>query len=232
MTADQDPFQADGWDWAAIGVTASQLSLAAYIALFGPRDPVALHFDLMGRVDGWGSRFVVCGILMAMAGLTLVTALAARRPGQSCGISPARSRSQNIPRFILLVVMLPLTLLMSALGMGQMRGGGDPTLNVHIILAVVWIIITALGAVLGKLAPNRLAGVRTYWSLRSPLAWEKSNRLLGRIYLAGGLFGLLTSTFLQPPVALTLLMAVGIGGGFLATFESWRVWRSDPERKP
>lgn len=102
-----------------------------------------------------------------------------------------------------------------------------PTLIIMLFAAV----IALKGALLGKLKPGGVLGLRVRWTCRSRLAWEKAHRLMGRILFIGGLLGLAAAPFAPPLAAFVWIfgvIAVGIAAG---TIESWRVWRNDPERR-
>jgi len=125
-----------------------------------------------------------------------------------------------------------VTGLLASLAFANGTGFGQQRLP----LTIAWLMFVVVGALVGKAAPNAFIGVRVYWTLRSRLAWDKANRLLGRIFFFGGLIGLLAMPFIDLDHDFVLVMAwlliVVVGGGVLAIIESWRVWRTDPERIP
>lgn len=227
--ASNERFQLGGWDAVALGLASGQTALAAYVALYGPAGRVPLHFGLDGAADRWGSRFEIVATLAVMAAISLALGLTLRHLALRDGSNAGR-RNRGVTGWITLLVMVPVTLLLAALGLGRLGEGHDHVTALRLVMAAVWLVIALVGALLGKLSPNRLAGVRTYWTHHSRLAWDKANRLLGRIFLAGGVAGLITVGFTEPHQNAALLMTVTLGGALIATFESWRVWRRDPER--
>lgn len=103
---------------------------------------------------------------------------------------------------------------------------GLPTLIAMLASAV----IALKGAVLGKLKPNGVIGLRLPWTCRSRLAWEMAHRLMGRILFFGGSIALVAAPFV-PGVATLLAIGVLILTGVMAgAIKSWRVWQTDPER--
>ena len=86
------------------------------------------------------------------------------------------------------------------------------------------------GALLGKTSPNALVGVRTPWTFSSPLAWEKANRLAGRLFFWGGVAGGLAMPFAPQPAGFKAVTLGALAVAAVAVFESWRVWRGDPDR--
>jgi uncharacterized membrane protein len=97
--------------------------------------------------------------------------------------------------------------------------------------AFLCLILAIAGAVLGKVPPNALVGVRTPWSLTSRLAWDRSNRLAGRLFFWGGLIGLPITLLLPSAIAMASVTTAVLLIGVYVVFESWRVWKSDPDRR-
>jgi len=219
-------------DLATLALVAVQAAMAVYIYLRGPAGPIAVHFDLQGHPNGWADRHAVAVGLEVLAAATAAINLmlriwAGRRPG----FAEAKRTLALTQAVVLATTTLVTTLLVSlALANGQ----GISLLRLP--LSFVWLIFIVLGAFVGKTAPNPFVGVRVYWTLHSRLAWDKANRLAGRIFFFGGLIGLLAMPFVDLSQGVTVVLAglivLVIGGAALAIFESWRVWRVDPERIP
>jgi uncharacterized membrane protein len=208
---------------------AAGLGLAAWIWRFGPTGPIPMHFDLYGRVDRWGGRteaaLMLGGLTVVMAVCYLmITAMASRLPPDA-----GSGRGLRTGRVIILAVGALIGLLMTytTLGLGQSPGHAMPARALPLILSLIFLVV---GAPLGKTSPNPFVGVRTYWSMKSRLAWDKSNRLAGRLFFWIGLAGL-GGAVIAPPaeVSVALILAL-IAAAALSIFESWRVWRADPDR--
>ncbi|MCE3290126.1 MAG: hypothetical protein K0R83_2138 [Caulobacter sp.] len=221
-------FKPTRMETAAGVVVLAQLALAAYTAKFGIAGPVPMHFDLAGNVDRWGDRNEAAGAILIIAAVTAACAgfmaFSLRRDGPDA----ARRRGLTLGMGITLAVtgavaLLPFVLATPVFSPDQAGKLGG---------AFLCLILTIAGALLGKVPPNALIGVRTPWSLTSRLAWDRSNRLAGRLFFWGGLIGLPITLLLPPQVAMggvttaVLLIAVYV------VFESWRVWRTDPDRRP
>lgn len=104
---------------------------------------------------------------------------------------------------------------------------GTPTLMAMLLTTV----IALKGAMLGKLKPGGVLGLRLPWTCRSRLAWEKAHRLMGRILFFGGLIALVASPFVHYAATFVAIGGIVIVGVTAAAIESWRVWRNDPERE-
>jgi uncharacterized membrane protein len=217
-------------DIAAVALAVALLGSAWWIWRYGPTGPLPMHFDLHGRVDRWGDRNEAAAVIavLAVAGSGLYALIPAFARGAT--LTPATRRSLVLGQAIVLTVMAFVAVLMTSIGVGLIRPGEDMTGFLRASVAMLGGVLAVTGAVLGKTSPNPVVGVRVYWTLTSRAAWEKSNRLLGRILFWGGLLALVASPFAPPLVILAIVLASGVGGGLISTFEAWRVWRSDPDR--
>jgi uncharacterized membrane protein len=212
--------------WAAF-VFVAGLVFAGFIWRYGPPGLLAIHFDFHGRPDRWGDRTFIA---MVQAGLTALLAVCYAMMGlltRGKDADDRGRRGQGVAKLLLLC----MTVLFSALnGVMAFGAAASPELERRILPAMLALIFLVVGALLGRAGPNPFVGMRTYWSLRSRLAWDKSNRLAGRLFFWIGLAGLLASPFLAPEVVTPALIVGILGSVVAAVFESWRVWRTDPER--
>ena len=98
------------------------------------------------------------------------------------------------------------------------------------VCALLWLVLTIKGALVGKLKPNRVIGLRVPWTLESRLAWDKAHRTLGRALFWIGLAGLASSLSISPILSMPLIFAAVVSALTLALIEARSAWRSDPER--
>ena len=113
---------------------------------------------------------------------------------------------------------------------GGLQPGESQAPMARVMMGGLSLVFVFIGALLGKTAPNAFVGLRTYWSLTSRLSWDKSNRLAGRLLFWIGLLGLAATPFIAPEIGMPLLMSAVILAAFVSIYESWRVWRLDPDR--
>lgn len=201
----------------------AQALLAGLVAQFGAKGPVPMHFDLAGQVDRWGDRREAALMILGLAALSLVGSVLIRRDPRLSPTQAQRARS------VLLAVTGLVSLLAAAQGFGLVHGGLETS---QLVMGLLWLILLVVGAMMGKIPPNAVVGVRTPWTRASRLAWDKSNRLAGRLFFWTGLMGAACAPFTPQPEGLraTTLAILVIAG--LCVFESWRVWRRDPDRRP
>lgn len=209
-------------------VFAAMAGLGLLVALQGPTYPLPVHFNLAGAADRWGDRVEVGLTLAALAAVGLALALgmgwaaARQEPGSS------RRRSLGAAQAIILLSFTALTgliLFLSLSGQGVEAPRGA-------MMAGLGLLFAAIGALLGRVGPNPFVGVRTPWTYKSRRAWDRSNRLAGRLFFFGGLAAMLAAPVSPQPWGLgALIVGVLVAAGW-SVLESWRVWRVDPDRQP
>jgi uncharacterized membrane protein len=52
------------------------------------------------------------------------------------------------------------------------------------IKAVLGVLFTVLGALMGKIRPNWFIGVRTPWTMTSKTSWVRTHRTAGYVFVA------------------------------------------------
>ena len=218
-------------DLATIVTVAGILASAAMVWRAGPEGPLPMHFNASGQVDRWGDRSEMAIVIATMgvvaSAISIFCAVMERQVRD-----PAAERfTYRLGRIVGLAAPALVALLMTAMTFGKLGGGsaGDgPFLRV--MMGGIALLLLGMGAFLGRAKPNPVVGVRTYWSLRSRLAWDKSNRLAGRLFSLIGVVGLLATPFAPLPWGFHSMMIAVIVAGLASGVESWRVWRTDPER--
>lgn len=215
-------------DLATGAFVAVVILIAVAIQIAGPAEPIPMHFNAEGQADRYGDRSELVNILLLMAAMAAALSLPmgwyARRTDD-----PARARGLAMGQLVTLITISATTAFMLTLILGTAYGGFEP--GPGWIMAGVGALLAATGALLGRVAPNPIVGVRTPWSYKSRLAWERSNRLAGRLLFWIGLVAMIASPFAPQPFGVLAL----IGSVFIAVLwsavESWRVWRDDPDRQ-
>ncbi len=216
--------RASGVDAASWILTLGQFGLAGAIAFFGPNHPVPLHFNIDGEVDRWGSRaepaLVVLFLAVISVAIMTTRGVAGRNRYAEVG------RGMAMVQFGVLLVLSMVALLEASLTLGLIDHPGP-----RFGMATIGVILAFVGALLGKTTPNALIGVRTPWTFGSRLAWDKANRLAGRLFFWGGLTALIAAPFAPQPLGFQVLHISVLASAVLVVFESWRVWFIDPDRR-
>jgi uncharacterized membrane protein len=215
-------------DTATVLVATVILAAAIWIALKGPAGPLAMHFDIQGRPNRWGDRHELAGTLALMSGLLGATAGGMSWFAVRAG-DPARRRSLRVGQLVSVLSIAVVSAILAGTILGSPQDGAATT---GWATAGLGLLLLVIGAFLGRVGPNPVIGVRTPWNFKSRLAWDRSNRLAGRLFFWLGLVGILVGPFAPPAVGMTGLVVAILVAAAWSAFESWRVWRTDPDRQP
>ncbi|GAA0656015.1 SdpI family protein [Brevundimonas lenta] len=213
-------------DIATIAVGLMVVAAGVAVIVAGPIELMPVHYGLDGQADRWGGRAEVGGLI---TGLGVLITLVAGGIGLAAGQTEDPSRRRGLR-------MAQLVALMALLGVVLFAGGaslsGATSIAGGLPMAGLSVVLLASGAFLGRVAPNPFVGVRTPWAYKSRLAWDRSNRLAGRLMFVLGLFGLAASAVAPQPAGIIALCVGLLIAVLWAAVESWRVWRTDPDRQP
>jgi len=217
-------------DYLTVAIFGVQAAFALYIAFNGPTTPMPMHWNANWQVDRWGDRVEFATFF---GGLTLIGFIAAAGLGLAALRAEAqgdasRRRSMRIGQGLTLFTVAAIGLTIAWASLGHATVDSGPA----VMTGGLSLILLVTGAFIGRVAPNPLIGVRTPWNYKSRLAWDRSNRLAGRLFCLVGLGGLIAAPFAPQPYGVTALTVAVVVVTALSVFESWRVWRADPDRQP
>lgn len=183
-------------------------------------EPMAIHWNLQGAVDGWGSRAVGLGLPPLLSAALYGVLWWVPRLGENHALF---ERAYDVLRTAILAFLLGVQGIVVATALG---------FSLDVLAAVGGLcgaLFVVVGNTLGKLRPNAYAGVRTPWTLTSKLSWTKTHRLAGFLFIGTGLLTLGVAP-LSGPMAIGALLVGTLGSTVVSAAYSWRVWRQDPER--
>ena len=191
------------------------LPLPVGAALY-PRLPeiMVTHWDFSGNANGWSSRAAtVFGLPLFILALHLV-----------CFYAESRETKKNrnpVLRTVLLWFCPAVSLLGGAVTLGTGLG-----YEMHISTVVpvfVGLLFLILGNYLPKIRQNRTMGIKLPWTLQSGENWNRTHRLAGFLWVAGGLLLILLtllglgSTWVYAAVTAAMVLIPG--------FYSWELHR-------
>ena len=136
------------------------------------------HWNMAGEVDGWSSKsFAVFGMPLILLGAQWLAVLA----------TSADPKNQNHSKKILQLVfwIIPvMSLVVSALTYSEALG---THLQVEeIVWGLVGLLFIVIGNYLPKCRQNYTIGIKIPWTLSSEENWNRTHRLAGWLWVAGG----------------------------------------------
>jgi uncharacterized membrane protein len=205
----------------------TELAVAAWGLLqVGPSASVPIHWNVNGDPDGWAPAWLAFSLGPAIT--LLVVGLMALVPR----IEPRRAnlrRSANAYRTVAVALVLFLVVV-QVVTVAQGVGYAVP---VGLVISFgIGLLFVVIGNVLGTVRSNFMFGVRTPWTLSSDRSWDRTHRLVGRLFVVTGVVVAISSLAGQLALTLGLLLvmiSVTLVGG---TWYSYREWQADPDRRP
>ncbi len=169
-------------------------------------EPSPVHWDLQGKVDGWGPRWQVAWLLPPLA--LAVVVLMAFLPW----LGPFRRNMESfqVTYGRILVLVMGIFLAMHTIFLLNAAGFAVPVGRAMAV--VVGILLAILGNWMGKLRRNFYVGIRTPWTIANEEVWERTHRVSGPLFVLHGivtaLFGIFGSNVLCFVVLLGGLIAI------------------------
>jgi len=210
----------------SLGLLAFMLLLSIYgWSQLSPDSQIPIHWGPDGKADGFGGRNMLFLMPAIMAGLVgLFWVLPYIEPRKANLLRSSKAYKAVWGGMMLFEAGLHVVMVAAALGreisMDRYMGVG---------LGILFIII---GNFMGKVRSNHVFGVRTPWTLSSELAWNKTNRSTGVIFLIYGLVFLIAVPLgWSNLLALSMLVITPLIVVY-AFVHSYLIWRKDPDKQP
>ena len=165
-------------------------------------DQIVTHWGADGVANGWSSKeFAVFGTPCMLTVIQIIMLFIVLN-------DPKRKNIHYKPMGIVFWIVPVISLAVSGVVYAAALG-----FEVN-VLAVVYVLVGVLFILLGnympKLQQNYTVGIRLPWTLNNPENWNRTHRLGGKIFIAGGIVMLviaLLSNMLGDNITLTLMIA-------------------------
>jgi uncharacterized membrane protein len=181
------------WLYLCILLTATAFAGSFYVQNYrydDLPDQVPIHWNIEGRPDGFVPKndafmafWLMPSIMVSMIGLTLLLPW----------LSPRHFEVDSF-RNVFGYVMAVLVALMGYIHLIVLGGSLHPELAMdRMLIGGICLFFLLVGAVLGKVRRNFWMGVRTPWTLANEEVWDQTHRVAGKLFLAGGILGVLAA---------------------------------------
>jgi uncharacterized membrane protein len=212
------------FEWVQWALLALMFALAAWVWGIAP-ERVPVHFGVSGQPDGYGSRFEGLFLvpLMALGIYLLMLVLPRLDPGRANYTTFAGAY-----RWIRLALVALLAGI-HALVVASAAGHRVPfQVAMPLLMGVLFL---GFGNLMGKVRPNWFVGIRTPWTLSSKVAWTRTHRAGGWLFLLLGLLFVICA-FVHTEWMLFGTLGVMLAGVLALIAWSYVLWRGDPDKQP
>jgi uncharacterized membrane protein len=207
--------------WYPLTIVALSI-LASIVA--GPRMParVAIHYDLAGRPNGYGSKYVL--LLLGPLLVIFIGGLMSAIRGLVTMAEPGRHAEALYGRVTNITLTFLLALHLSILA----RTLGYRFAFERLVPALQGILFIAIAGILPDIPRNAVIGLRTPWTLRSDRVWQRSQVVAARLLIVAGTVSLAASVLPFVAgfvVAIVAVVCVTVA----ATVYSYIAWKQETE---
>ena len=159
---------------------------AIYLAIVWNTLPetIAMHFNLKGEIDRYGSKNELATMIMILVGVNAIVYLLLP---QVYRIDPKRYAVENKGRLfrIAFAVAVFTSAVLCLLIYSSIHG--NIKFSMRFILAGVGLILAVVGNYIYNIKPNYFAGIRLPWTLNNDENWKRTHLLGGKLLFGGGL---------------------------------------------
>lgn len=142
-------------------------------------DPMPIHWNAMGEVDGWASKAVaVFGMPAILAALNLVCHIATG--------SDKKNKNQSKKMVSIVFWLVPIIANVTCT-MVYLTAMNIEVNTLNIAAALLGIVFAIIGNYMPKCKLNYTIGIKIVWTLESEANWLATHRVAGRVWLGGGI---------------------------------------------
>jgi uncharacterized membrane protein len=172
------------WDVLSLGVISLTGGMTALVYDRLP-ERVATHFDIHGQPNGWMPRAMAAAFMPIFTiGIWAITRNTYRLVRDE---EKRVAAAEPMPLIAALtaVFMCAIHCLILRFALAP---GGDITSPLVVLMGAFFV---ALGLVLPRVRRNPIVGIRTFWTIKSPEVWARTQRVGGYSMVVGGVAGIL-----------------------------------------
>ena len=167
--------------------------LYAYYLYPNLPNKIPIHFNIEGKVDGWGSResiFLMPFVMGLVSVFVFFTLTNIKK------IDPKRKAS--VDNGIYKIFALFTVVFLTCLSIVILYGTAHLEIKIsQLLVPLLGIAFAGMGIYMPKLKQNYFLGFKLPWTLDNEENWNATHKLAGKIWLVGGLLQALLAIFLK-----------------------------------
>ena len=169
-------------------------------------DRIAIHWNINGEADGYGSKFVGLFLIPAIELLLIPIFLVLPRIDPKASL---KKMSESYEWFILVFTFY----MFYVFGLSTAWNLGYRFDFLRLLVPMLGGLFFGIGNILGEVEMNWFLGIRTPWTMSNQTVWKETHRVGGRLFKISGLLafgGLFFSGWLSLGLALLPILFSGL----------------------
>jgi uncharacterized membrane protein len=182
-----------------------------------------------GEVDRWSSnRIEILIVPLISIGIVALLHLLPRLDPKL----PAMLQQSDRMYAALRIIRVTLAAFFDAIFLAQLAAAfGYNIPSGSVMTGCILLLLAIIGNYIPNLRPNYFIGIRTPWTLESPVTWRATHRLGGRLIFFGALILLVLDFFLSQSVVAFFLVTFAVLLTVWAFLYSWHHFRTHGARR-
>ncbi|CAM2991049.1 SdpI family protein [Hathewaya histolytica] len=206
------------------------------VAIQFMEDKIPVHYDFMGNIDRWGSKYEKLIFPIIIIIVTLFWSLFLRyfrkRQVMTSDEKSIKEAQQN--EKVIYYVAIGMAVLFGIMNCSSMYSSmvevknnmQTMAIDINVITnVVIGIFLIIIGNVIPKSKLNSVVGVRTKWSMKNDITWAKSNRFGGIFFMVSGLIIIIESVFIGGIASTIVMLGVIIIDGIISSIYSYTIYK-------
>ena len=203
---------------------------------------IPAHYDFAGNVTRFGSKYellILPVILLLVSFGSRFLLLHLRRKAEQAGSDKERQAAAANAKVVVIVIFSQTLILSCIQGVvlynTVLALRGESFLSTFAGEKLLTILCGSLLLVPGNILPkcrrNGMVGFRLSWTKYNDITWQKSNRFAGRMLVAAGVLGIVSTVFAPKGYGMFLLSVYIMAAIVISTVRAWRVYREEKAKE-
>ncbi|EHO17281.1 hypothetical protein HMPREF9623_00880 [Stomatobaculum longum] len=203
---------------------------------------IPAHYDSAGNITRWGSKYellILPMILLLVSFGSRFLLLHLRRKAEQAGSDKERQAAAANAKVVVIVIFSQALILSCIQGVALYNTvfalRGESFLSTFAGEKLLTILCGSLLLVPGNILPkcrrNGMVGFRLPWTKYNDITWQKSNRFAGRMLVAAGILGIVSTAFSPKGYGMLLLAVYTMAAIVISTVRAWQVYREEKAKE-
>ena len=203
---------------------------------------IPAHYDFAGNVTRFGSKYellILPVILLLVSFGSRFLLLHLRRKAEQAGSDKERQAAAANAKVVVIVIFSQTLILSCIQGVllyntvFALRGESflSTFAGEKLLTILCGSLLLVPGNILPKCRRNGMVGFRLPWTKYNDITWQKSNRFAGRMLVAAGVLGIVSTVFAPKGYGMFLLSVYIMAAIVISTVRAWRVYREEKAKE-